>query len=1840
MADLRVDLIPGVNQGALTASSRIIAARLREGAKEGSRGFEAEMRRIGRIVDTARIGAAARRQFSEFGRAAEDAGKRARKAAEDVGKGFEQSSEFAEELLKDVKAIQDVISSQRNKKNSLLDPRSFAELNRVLEKLQGFQRRVRITDPNDFTAMRKLRLEFEGLASEATKAKTQFRASVDEAIAGARLQSNTEARLARERLVARQTEASQTRFLSQRQQQEILSNTQRTNAIRVQVTRTFLETIGRLERGLGATIAGVARTATGAVSRIYSDTLGRISSMFTRTGRQISQIERSNSSSRFGIFRSSLSQQERLLQQSVTRQSQIIQRAQQQANTGILGATRRSSLLGLGGGLAGFGLLSLGVERFSNLERLQRQFEALTGSAEQTQDLLAQISKFARETPFDLIGVADLAKGFLAIKTPADQVLTRVRAIADAVAFTGGGTVELTRIQRALGQIISAGKLQGDEINQLAESLPGLNIRQVAADLFGGGSFARFQELNDAGEISGEQFVEGFINALLFDPRIVGASEDLAKTLGGRLANLKEVVGDVGSAFIGLIAEPLKQGTVIATRALDGLAQFISGNVTGAFALLRTAVGGAAIAIGGLLVAKTAAEALKVLATSARLLLTPFGLLVTVVGAIGAAFAIMRTRSEEFRDVTDRLGRLLGTQFSNIVTAVGEAVDKVRAAFTEARAPIVGTADALERAAQPARTWISEIGSRLGTAIGVASRFLTGTLIPALANVAIFIGQRIGPAFRFLREQFISFANFVAPAVNRGLELIGRGFDFVIARGREVIEALREIASGARSALGPGLAIGGAALAGTVVAGPVGAVVASVAAAFATLSPQIRQSIVEGVTTAKDRVIAIFRGIDWEGIAQGALRFVNRVGFILGNIVTDRRFVAALLGIAAVAAAVAVNFVSGFARGVLDNAGDLTDLGKDIGAAILRGLFEFFSNPTNLALSAALGAAFFAGRGVFRIGQQVAGEFSGGLQAGFRDTTRAGGSFLTGLFGGPGALAADARKTAVKAQAAIQTEFRRIDSALRASGGTGVVAVGGLVRPETLNAARGSLQRLEERIGATGLAALRLRGAFSDAFAGIRASGGNVAQIFSSLKTGVGDAAAALRGQGKAIGSALGVGVLAGFGSIVGGQQLGSGNTAAGLGGILASAVGAGLATGNVGVGAVVGGIGLIAAAVTSLGQKSRNTAAAVETVRESLRGLTNLGGSAAASVVQGTISDQFAEEADATRQAFVDIGLTAENLAEEFIRLGGTGTVAVGELRDAFDDLRNTADDATFEARFGKAQEAIDKIAVSSPFLAERLRNLFAEFQKGNISQKTFKEALDEIFDTTQETGRALVKAGIDAQVFGTKIDGAADAVNRFNISGSIQSALANAVDAAKGKADEAKNAFEDAKTAADAFLNPNAGTITEQTNAAILSLGGIGTGISEGFATGGLLGGAQIQTQLDNLGGAIADIVKTGIDTGASEADVDAALGTLALAVDELDVDPGVAGLLKTKIEEAISAVTIPVDVEAQTDAATRAGRDVAVAAANGFRATNPGSAGGNFATAIAIGIRAKIAVMQAAARAAANAALASVNSVFRISSPSKAGLEIGANFGNAMAQGIAQSSTEIAFAAQEAAKAATATASEVMSKKTNLFGEIFAGDAALDEAKIRINAGLGAILSPIQQANERAASAAARAAAPGATAEDIAEAAAAAAAAANRSIALDLNGINNRSVISDAVENIKNLGRLMLEAGSSTASIAETMSRTRTDLINFATALGFSNAEIIALIDSLGLSEAAIQRFARETDRVKPDIPDPGTGDSGGDTNITFEAGSVSLALPFGDPTAVALAVGNRIATTVRV
>ena len=1473
----------------------------------------------------------------------------------------------------------------------------------------------------------------KNLQSEIVQSKTlQRQASISQRAEQDRArQAELEAtRSANAKLNIEAQRAAQSQVIAQRQ----------AGQQRLQITRYLFENIARLERGIGAAIAGTARTVVAGVGRAFDSLVPK----FRSSNRAFTDGISTSLSQRESVMRRSFSRQERLLSESLSRQESTVRRINQRISTGVTGAvTGRgvgAGIAGVTGSLGVFGLLSSGFQRFSNLERINKQFLALTGSIESTNLLLEQVKEFAKKTPFDLVGVADLAKGFLAIGTSTEDVLPRVQAIADAVALTGGGVDELNRIQRAIGQVVSAGRLQGDELNQLAENLPGLNIRQILADQLTGGNVQQLVEMQEAGEITSDLFVNGLITGLQNDQRLVGASEDLANTLSGRVANLKESFADFGASIIGVIAEPLKAATTIAQNALQGLADFIKGDVSPALDLVRQGLKGAVIGLGAVVAVKGSIEFFRLLATTASLVLTPMGALLTAAAAIGAVFNLMYTRSPQLRMAIEALG----DRFRTVADNVGNGLAPVLAAVANFATNTV--LPALDRLA-------SFLAANLLDAFDAVSSFITDTAAPALASFGNFVlttvapavvtaGEFIASAFRTATDALAEFAQVARPYIQPAID----GF-------QSLGKAIGDAFGGDFSNLATGA---GAAAAG------IGVSIAKIATTIGQALAPVGRKI---ITSLKN----IFTEENLLEVGKAALKVIETIGYVLGNIVSDPKFIAALAAVAAAAALVALRFAEGVAKGLWENVPELASIAL---RGALKGLSTIVSevlfDPQVLAL--AVTAALIAPKliGAFKsFGEQGAKGFARGFTSGVRVK----GDFLTGLFGGADRVQMTASR---KFWQETDQQVRALQLSLRAFGSETQVAFD----PASIKAANKELANMTRGLSEAQIQGVIARQSFTDTFAALRSGASGVAGGLSTIGSAFGDVGRRIsnglqrgvnalaefgafggRNQGifKDVGIKAGDGVTVGFreqlrrgagqigqaftgtiselqsiatanGTTVGrllGEKIASG-LAIGLGAFVAgraegqaggsgalSAIGSGLtglAVGGPAVGAAAAGLSLVGTAFGRAAKRAQDARQRIADLADTLKNDLGSGLSVGAdglvafvdALNSAAITTKISDALKSVQGDLLDVGITLEDIVSAF-RAGDAGVAALGEQI-----LGSDAD-------FGKKQE-----------LLAALGRTYADTTK---AVEAFN--IERTFTGDAARDRAIGAEASRLEALAAVYGETNPKVAEFNdlVESEVQphftTAMQQALDNAKVKADEVSAAID------RIFGNRDPAGLQASFDAAIVSVAGSFDGLVSG---GGLIDQANLNRALDNLGSQLSDVTKAGINEGVifDEATLrQQTLGVLGAALDGVE-DPamrdaitqayedGVANALPTINTLIFDQLAAGLSEEEVVVPATLDNRALsAEAALLAAQAKQYGTtAGANYGDGLDSGIRQKVEKARRAAAAIAAAVQDTVNNWWDINSPSKVAMEQGGFYTEGLAIGIGANSAMAAQAAQQAA------------------------------------------------------------------------------------------------------------------------------------------------------------------------------------------------------------------------------
>lgn len=128
-------------------------------------------------------------------------------------------------------------------------------------------------------------------------------------------------------------------------------------------------------------------------------------------------------------------------------------------------------------------IVKAGMDFNARMETYQTAFTTLLGSEKEAAEVMAQIRKDAASTPFDVDSLTQANRALVATGMDAGQARKDVLNLANAIAATGGGSAELSRMAANMQQIRNVGKATAMDIRQFANA--GINIYGLLADAMG-----------------------------------------------------------------------------------------------------------------------------------------------------------------------------------------------------------------------------------------------------------------------------------------------------------------------------------------------------------------------------------------------------------------------------------------------------------------------------------------------------------------------------------------------------------------------------------------------------------------------------------------------------------------------------------------------------------------------------------------------------------------------------------------------------------------------------------------------------------------------------------------------------------------------------------------------------------------------------------------------------------------------------------------------------------------------------------------------------------------------------------------------------------------------------------------------------------------------------------------------------------------------------------------------------------------------------------------------------------------------------------------------------------
>lgn len=187
------------------------------------------------------------------------------------------------------------------------------------------------------------------------------------------------------------------------------------------------------------------------------------------------------------------------------------------------------------------------VDYNAQLEQTRVAFTSMLGSAQLADTMIADLQKFAAETPFEMPGVRSSAQQLLAFGYDAQEIIPTLTALGNAASGLGRGQDGFNHLAFVFGQIRTTGQLMGQDVMQLAQL--GVPVKDILAKNLG----LTKDELSRIGELGIDANVA--IRALIdgMNERFPDMMKKQSETFEGVLSNIKD---NIGQAF-GLSGLPL-----------------------------------------------------------------------------------------------------------------------------------------------------------------------------------------------------------------------------------------------------------------------------------------------------------------------------------------------------------------------------------------------------------------------------------------------------------------------------------------------------------------------------------------------------------------------------------------------------------------------------------------------------------------------------------------------------------------------------------------------------------------------------------------------------------------------------------------------------------------------------------------------------------------------------------------------------------------------------------------------------------------------------------------------------------------------------------------------------------------------------------------------------------------------------------------------------------------------------------------------------------------------------------------------------------------------------------
>ncbi len=202
----------------------------------------------------------------------------------------------------------------------------------------------------------------------------------------------------------------------------------------------------------------------------------------------------------------------------------------QRTSEAFSGIATNATIAGIGAAAAG--IVAVGA----NAERTAVSFEVMLGSADRAKQMLDEIYKLGAQSPFGAAEFLQAGQVLLNYGAAAESVVPTLSILGDVAA---GDAEKLSRLTLVYGQMTAAGRLMGQDLNQMISS--GFNpLSEIAKRT--GESIIALRKRMEAGGVSSKEVAQAFKDATSEGGRFHGMTARIAQTTLGVWMTLKDEI--------------------------------------------------------------------------------------------------------------------------------------------------------------------------------------------------------------------------------------------------------------------------------------------------------------------------------------------------------------------------------------------------------------------------------------------------------------------------------------------------------------------------------------------------------------------------------------------------------------------------------------------------------------------------------------------------------------------------------------------------------------------------------------------------------------------------------------------------------------------------------------------------------------------------------------------------------------------------------------------------------------------------------------------------------------------------------------------------------------------------------------------------------------------------------------------------------------------------------------------------------------------------------------------------------------------------------------------------